>query len=67
MIQRLKIVPKDAPAPDIHHMLMLIAEAKVALSSLTELMPNPEAVRGLTDFIRDALDTLAAGLAPPKR
>ncbi len=50
-------------APDIHHMFMLIAEAKVALRSLSEIVPNPEAVEGLIHYVRDALDTVADGLA----
>jgi hypothetical protein len=48
-------------------MLMLIAESKVALRSLAEIVPDPDAVEGLIQYVRDALETIAAGLAQLKQ
>jgi hypothetical protein len=56
-------VSEDEEAPTITDMLMLIAEVKVAVRTLSELVPNPQAVEGLSQYVRDALDTIAEGLA----
>ncbi len=61
-----RVTQAEDSAPDIHHMLMLIAEAKVALRSLSEMMPNPEAVEGLIAYVHDALDTIAGELTTLK-
>ena len=53
---------KDKSTPDIYHMLMLIEEAKVALRSICELVPDPQAIDGLIQYVRDVLNTIAREL-----
>jgi hypothetical protein len=64
-MQQPRIVSDDEAeaAPTIPEMLSLIAEVKVAVRILSELVPNPQAVEGLSGYVRDALDTVAEGLA----
>jgi hypothetical protein len=54
---------EDLNAPDILYLLELIQESKVALRSLAAMVPDPDAVEGLYDYVRDALETIDAGLA----
>jgi hypothetical protein len=54
--------PEDEAAPTITEMLELIAEAQVAVRTLAELVPDPQAVAGLTQYVREALETVAEGL-----
>jgi hypothetical protein len=61
MHQPRDLAPDDAE-PSITEMLRLIAEAQVAVRTLTELVPDPQAVEGLSRYVREALTTVAAGL-----
>jgi hypothetical protein len=53
----------DNATPDIRHMLLLIDEVKVAVRSLSEMVPDPQAVEGLNQYVRESLDTIADELA----
>ncbi len=52
----------DADKPDIHHMYILLEEAKAAARSLYELYPDPSTVEPLYCYLANALREIVAEL-----